>query len=198
MAQKTVIILYNGVEINLEINLEQINKYELLMEKLYSTITDYNPSNSYNLMAINSTEPYTLVDEGNYLKIMNEEINGENLKLFLNKISLDSNENTDNTQNINNPPSSSNNIAQKIVIDDGDDDFEIEKEEENKENENINIINEEKDKENNIQIEENININKLESKDSEKTINNDDNIEDDKENDNNLINETNIMIEKKF
>lgn len=197
MAQKTVIILYNGVEINLEINLEQINKYELLMEKLYSTITDYNPSNSYNLMAINSTEPYTLVDEGNYLKIMNEEINGENLKLFLNKISLDSNENTDNTQNINNPPSSSNNIAQKVVIDDdGDDDFEIEKEEENKENENINIINEEKDKENNIQIEENININKLESKDSEKTINNDDNIEDDKENDNNLINETNIMIEK--
>ena len=199
MSQKTLIILYNGVETNLEINLEEVNKYELLMEKVHPIITDYNPSNSYNLMAINSSEPYTILDEDNYLKIMNQEINGENLKLFLNKINLDFNENTDNIQNINNPPPSSNNIVETVVNEDDDDDFVIEKDEEKKENENINIINEEKskeNKENNITIEENININKLENKDSEEIIKNDDDNEDDKENDNNLFNQTNIMLEK--
>ena len=194
MSQKTIIILYNGVETKMEINLEEINNYDLLMDKIHPIITDFNPSTCYNLMAINTSEPYTILDSDNYMKIMQEQISGDDLKLFLNKINIDSNENTDNN---NNPPLESNNVVDLGQDgDDDDEDFVIEKEEEKKENENINITNEEKDK-NNIdkdsKIDENININKLESAESGEIINNDNDDEDD---DNNLYNKTNLMLEK--
>ena len=146
MSQKTIIILYNGVETKMEINLEETNNYDLLMDKIHPIITDFNPSTCYNLMAINTSEPYTILDSDNYMKIMQEQISGDDLKLFLNKINIDSNENTDNN---NNPPLESNNVVDLGQDgDDDDEDFVIEKEEEKKENENINITNEEKDKNN--------------------------------------------------
>ena len=54
MSKKTLIILYNEKETKLEIDLEEVNTYELLMTKMHSIITDYNPSLIYNLMTINS------------------------------------------------------------------------------------------------------------------------------------------------
>ena len=177
----------------MEINIEETNNYDLLMEKIHPIIIDFNPSTCYNLMAINTLEPYTLLDSDNYMKIMKEQINGEDLKLFLNKINIDSNENIDNNNNL--PPLDSNNIVD-LGQDDDDEDFVIEKEEEKKENENINVINVEKEKneiDKELKIDENININKLESNESEEIINNDNDDEDD---DNNLYNKTNLMLEK--
>ena len=56
MSKKTLIILYNEKETKLEIDLEEVNTYELLMTKMHSIITDYNPSLIYNLMTINSLD----------------------------------------------------------------------------------------------------------------------------------------------
>ena len=69
MSKKTIIILYNGVETKMEINLEEINNYDLLMEKIHPIITDFNPSTVYNLMAINTSDPYIILDSDNFMKI---------------------------------------------------------------------------------------------------------------------------------
>ena len=205
MSKKTLIILYNEKETKLEIDLEEVNTYELLMTKMHSIITDYNPSLIYNLMTINSLEPYTLLDANNYMQIMKEQIIGDDLKLFLNKINIDPIENTDNMVDA---PSASNNIIDNFgqnEDDDDDEDFIIEKDEDNKienkeeeKKDNINIINEEisnKDKEKQIKkSENNIGLNKLYSNESEETINNDD--DNDEEDDNNLFKQTNIMLDK--
>ena len=58
-------------------------------------------------MTINSLEPYTLLDANNYMQIMKEQIIGDDLKLFSNKINIDPIENTDNMVDA---PSASNNI----------------------------------------------------------------------------------------
>ena len=212
MTHKTLIILYNGVETNLEINLNEINSYESLMNQIHPIITDYSPEMTYNLMAINSSEPYTILEHDNYMKILNEEIKGENLKLFLNKINLDSIQKEDeppSAENINNPPPPPLvvNIAD-INEDDEDDDFIIEKDEEKmeekKEDEKINNIlidNKDKKPKNNIDenkkfnnIDENININNINNNDNENIIYNDnDDIEDPN---NDLYDQTNIMLEK--
>ena len=192
MSQKTMSVLYNGIENKLDINLEETNTYELLMMKMHSIITDFNPSLTYNLMTINTSEPYTLLDSDNYMKIMKEEIVGDNLKLFLNKINMDF---IDNSDNLNDASPLNNNVNSGQDEDEDDDDFIIEQDENNK-NENKEEIKEEKDK-NNIdkdsKIDENININKLESAESGEIINNDNDDEDD---DNNLYNKTNLMLEK--
>ena len=222
MSQKTISVLYNGIENKLEINLEETNTYELLMMKMHSIITDFNPSLTYNLMTINTSEPYTLLDSDNYMKIMKEEIAGDNLKLFLNKINIDS---IDNSDNLNDAPSPlNNNVNSGQDEDEDDDDFIIEQDENNKnenkeeikeEKENNNIINEEKNKKENNNIinkeneskqdfknqlkineaNKNSNLNKLDSNESGEIINNDDDIDDD-DNLNSLNNQTNIMLDK--
>ena len=213
-------VLYNGIENKLDINLEETNTYELLMMKMHSIITDFNPSLTYNLMTINTSEPYTLLDSDNYMKIMKEEIVGDNLKLFLNKINMDF---IDNSDNLNDASPLNNNVNLGQDEDEDDDDFIIEQDENNKnenkeekkeDKENNNTINEEKNiKENNniinkkneskqdiknqLKINEtnnNSNLNKLDSNESGEIINNDDDIDDN--DDDNLNNQTNIMLDK--
>lgn len=201
MSQKTIIILYNGRETKLELNLDETNTYDLFMIKMHSIITDYDSSLTYDLMTLNSSEIYTIIDENNYMKIMKEEIIEGDLKLFLNKRNIDSLENSINNNNQNDcaPPPFLNNINLNQNEDDNnDDDFIIEKEDpkENEIKENINNKEINKSKYD-IDNEEKLNINKIinkkESNESEEIINND-NYED--EDENNLYNQTDIMLDK--
>lgn len=140
MTEKVVVISYKGQETKIEINLEIINTYSLFMTKIRSIITDYSTSNTYNIMTTNTAEPYTLLNDDNYMKVMKEEINGENLQLFLDKVDINPIENNENDNDIE------------------DDDFVIEKSEEKKEEETT----EEKPKEEvdqQLKIEQNINDN---------------------------------------
>jgi hypothetical protein len=140
MTEKVVVISYKGQETKIEINLEITNTYSLFMTKIRSIITDYSTSNTYNIMTTNTAEPYTLLNDDNYMKVMKEEINGENLQLFLDKVDINPIENNENDNDIE------------------DDDFVIEKSEEKKEEETT----EEKPKEEvdqQLKIEQNINDN---------------------------------------
>lgn len=203
MSQKTVIILYNGEETKMEFNLEEINTYDLLMSKIQSTINENNPSLHYNLMAINSLEPYTLIEQDNYMKIMKEQINEGDLKIFFNKIDMNEIDNIGNENNSTDPPPASNKIFEveannedddnEFVIENGDDENK-----ENNKNENINknedIKKEISKEEDEKQLKINETLNKIDSTDENEIINND-NYEDEDDN-NNIYNETNIMLEK--
>ena len=80
MSEKVVVISYKGKETKIEINLDITNTYSLFMSKISSIITDYNTSNTYNIMTTNTAEPYTLLNDDNYMKVMKEELNGEDLQ----------------------------------------------------------------------------------------------------------------------
>ena len=203
MSQKTVIILYNGEETKMEFNLEEINTYDLLMNKIQSTINENNPSLHYNLMAINSSEPYTLIEQDNYMKIMQEQINEGDLKIFFNKIDMNEIENIGNENNSTDPPPASNKIFEvEANIEDDDNEFVIEngddEKKENNKNDNINKnedikkeISKEKDEK---QLKINESLKKIDSTDENEIIYND-NYEDEDDN-NNIYNETNIMLDK--
>jgi hypothetical protein len=177
MSQKRVIILYNGEETKMEFNLEETNTYDLLMHKIQSHINDCDPSFHYNLMAINTSEPYTLVESDNYMKIMEEKIPDGDLKLFFNKIDM--------------------NAIDNLNVDD-DDDFVIEngqKKEEKKEDKiieenEIKNENEPKIEENQLKINDEIKNNN--SNEKNEIINND-NYENDDEK---LFSQTNMILNR--
>ena len=139
MSQKVVVISYKGQESKIEIDLETTNTYNLFMTKIRSIITDYNTANTYNIMTTNTAEPYTLLNDDNYMKVMKEEINGEDLQLFLDEVDISAFENNEDGNDIE------------------DEDFVIENSEEKKEEK----ANEEKSKEDveQLKIEENLNEN---------------------------------------
>ena len=173
MSQKVVVISYKGQETKMEIDLEETNTYNLFMTKIRSIITDYNTSNTYNIMTTNTAEPYTLLNDDNYMKIMKEEINGEDLQLFLDKVDISAIGNNDENGN-----------------DEEDDDFIIEnteekkeKEEEKKEDEKGEEKPKEEEGQEQLKIEQNINEN----------LNN---IINEKDENENLYNETDEMINK--
>ena len=124
----------------LEINLEEINSYDLLMAKVIPLIKDYNSSKSYNLIALNTNEEFTILDENNYMNVMKEDsIKGDILQLYIDKKSI----NSENNKGKNN------------------DDLIEEKDNENgdkKENENENFESKE-EIEIQLKIDENINKN---------------------------------------
>ena len=201
MSQKTIIILYNGIETKLIINLDEINTYDLFMKKIYSIITDYNPSLTYNLMTLNTSEAYTIIDSNNYMKIMKEQIIEGDLKLFLNKPNIDSIENTinDTYQDICDPPPVINDNHPSPNDENDDEDFIIEQDEKKEneikeENKNINEINGNLVNEEQLKINEITNINKEKSNESDEIINNDNYENEDDEN--NIYTQTNLMLDK--
>ena len=111
MSQKSLHIFYNEIESKITINLEKINTYELFMVKIRSLICDYDSSKTYHIMAINTSKPNILLDEDNYMTIMTEKLEEDDLKLFLDKIDINLEENSDDFQYqyINNSP-----ISQEI------------------------------------------------------------------------------------
>ena len=188
MSSKTIILLYKEQESKIDINLSEINTYSLLLKHILSFYNESDIMYTFHLMAINSSTPYTLLDEENFNQIMNEEIQDDHLKLFLNKI---------NPTDMNDDIKDADEKDDDFVIDEGDDDNnkinkeevkQEEKKQEEKENDNkININNnDEIDKQ--LKINENYNI-----------INDDDknmNIEDIKINEQELFNESDEMMKK--
>ena len=188
MSQKSIIVLYNEKESKIELNLEEITSYTILLNKILSFYKEPKTS-SYHLMAINSSSPYTLLEEENYSKILNEKIVDDDLKLFLNKLNQD-----DISQNKSN---NENKTIEDVVYNEADDeDFVIENDESNKD-----IIKPEEKKEenenvNNINIINNININEIDTQlkidDESNKINNDDKQEENGD----LFSQTEEMMKK--
>jgi hypothetical protein len=126
-------------------------------------------------MAINSSNPYTLLEEENYNQILNEKIEGEELKLFLNKISPESINNDNSNRKVEYASNEFNNDEDFVIeTDENDDKNKNEKEEKidininNNINNNININNEgDSDVDKQLKIDENIGINNDEKKNEE-------------------------------
>ena len=113
MSSKTIILLYKEQESKIDINLSEINTYSLLLKHILSFYNESDIMYTFHLMAINSSTPYTLLDEENFNQIMNEEIQDDHLKLFLNKI---------NPTDMNDDIKDADEKDDDFVIDEGDDD----------------------------------------------------------------------------
>ena len=191
MSLKPIIVLYNEKESNIELNLEEITSYSLLIQKILSFFNESNMSFTYHLMSINTSNPYTLLEEENYKEILNEKIEGEDLKLFLNKINpedLNSNEIINNEINIDNIKNNEGDNEEEedfILDDDNNNPNNINRKEEN-------IIN----SDNNNEVDTQLKIDEI------KNINNNDNenkIENEKQNENDkedLFSQTDEMLKK--
>ena len=186
MSKKPIIILYNEKESKIELNLEEITSYSMLQKTILDFYKEADTNVIYHIMAINSSNPYTLLEEENYSQILNEKIEGEDLKLFLNKINPEMiNSDIDNTNTNTNTNNTNKRIVEYASNDNNnDEDFFIETEEnDNKEkNEkeekeekidiNININNNinndgDGDIDKQLKIDENFNVNNEEKKDEE-------------------------------
>ena len=116
-----------------DIDLQEYNTYESFLIKLNE---EFNRKTTYQLMATNSSEQYTILNSDNYLKILKEDI-PEGLVLFMSEIvkapeALESNTQTNKDE------------KDEAMDDEEDDDFIIENTQ----------INEEIDKNNNLNIEQ--------------------------------------------
>ena len=79
METKTINVLYQGKEKILELIPEEYNSFESFLKKIKE---EFNQTHLYQLMAMNSSEPFLILTSENYLKILNEDI-PEGLKLFM-------------------------------------------------------------------------------------------------------------------
>ena len=163
MSTKKVNVLFKNQEKTFEIDLQENNTYELFVKKINE---EFNRTNTYQLMAMNSSEPYAILNQDNYLKILNEDI-PEGLKLFMSEMVK--------TQDTLNSILEVNKDDKKEEKED-DDDFVIEENQGNNKEENDNniIINIEQEKVNiNDNNQENNEVKEEEEK--EKEIEQDDN-----------------------
>ena len=107
---KKIIVSYNTNEILIELELDKKN-FEIFNNfiKILSEKTgEKDILNDFELMPVNTSVPYILIDENNFRNIIEEEIGQDNLKLFMNKKEkneeeeeneIDSNENENNIEN---------------------------------------------------------------------------------------------------
>ena len=82
MSLKKINVLYKGQEKVFEIDLQENSTYESFLKKINE---EFNRTNTYQLMAMNSSEQYVILNSDNYLKILNEDI-PEGLKLFMSEM----------------------------------------------------------------------------------------------------------------
>lgn len=158
MSIKKINVLFGTEEKILEIDLQEYNTYESFLKKINE---EFKMSDN-QIMAMNSSEQFVILNSDNYLKILNEDI-PEGLKLFLSKM-VKATE-TMNTPNIE----SSKEVKKENVEDEEDEDFVIENTQINEEINKLNINDEQNI---NIKNEENlkINDNKKEENDNTKSM----------------------------
>ena len=82
MSTKKINVLFKGNEKIFEIDLQENSTYDLFVKKINQ---EFNRNQVYQLMAMNSKEPYIILNEDNYLNILNEEIEG-GLKIFMSEV----------------------------------------------------------------------------------------------------------------
>ena len=147
MEVKRINVLYQGKEKILELNQEDYNTFDSFMKKIKD---EFNLTQIYQLMAMNSSEQFLILTQDNYMKVLNEDI-PEGLKLFMSEM-VKASEGVNIIEEEN-----------KEKINEEDDDFVIEND--NIENNNINIEEEKIKNENEENKIEEDNINNEEKED---------------------------------
>ena len=129
-----IIVDYNAKEILLELNKDELNSFDTFLKILSEKTGEENIINNFELMPINTSMPYILIDQNNFINIISEKIKDENLKLFMNK--KEKEDETENNNDLNMKKENEN----KRKKDDNDDDFSDNEDEIilNKENKEIN------------------------------------------------------------
>ena len=158
-------MLFKEKETKIELNLEEITSYAILKEKILDFFKESDTNIIYHIMAINSSNPYTLLEEENFSQILNEKIEGEDLKLFLNKINPDEINNDMNTIEQNRKVEYALNVNddEDFVIENDEDDNKRENEQEEKKEINDN----DGDIDKQLKINENVDVNDNEEKKNE-------------------------------
>ena len=158
-------MLFKEKETKIELNLEEITSYAILKEKILDFFKESDTNIIYHIMAINSSNPYTLLEEENFSQILNEKIEGEDLKLFLNKINPDEINNDMNTNEQNRKVEYALNVNddEDFVIENDEDDNKRENEQEEKKEINDN----DGDIDKQLKINENVDVNNEEKKNEE-------------------------------
>ena len=158
-------MLFKEKETKIELNLEEITSYAILKEKILDFFKESDTNIIYHIMAINSSNPYTLLEEENFSQILNEKIEGEDLKLFLNKINPDEINNDMNTTEQNRKVEYALNVNddEDFLIENDEDDNKRENEQEEKKEINDN----DGDIDKQLKINENVDVNDNEEKKNE-------------------------------
>ncbi len=146
MEVKRINVLYQGKEKILEFNQEDYNTFDSFMKKIKD---EFNLTQIYQLMAMNSSEQFLILTQDNYMKVLNEDI-PEGLKLFMSEM-VKASEGVNIIEEEN-----------KEKINEEDDDFVIEND--NIENKNINI---EEEKIKNVNEENKIEEDNINNKEKE-------------------------------
>ncbi len=146
MEVKRINVLYQGKEKILELNQEDYNTFDSFMKKIKD---EFNLTQIYQLMAMNSSEQFLILTQDNYMKVLNEDI-PEGLKLFMSEM-VKASEGVNIIEEEN-----------KEKINEEDDDFVIEND--NIENKNINI---EEEKIKNVNEENKIEEDNINNKEKE-------------------------------
>ena len=146
MEKKRINVLYQGKEKILELSPEEYITFDIFMKRIND---EFQKTQLYQLMAMNSSEQFVILTPENYLKIINEDIQ-EGLKLFMSEM----------VKTSDTIPLQENNQKEEEKQETfEDEDFIIESD--NKDNNEIN----------NLNIEREENINKIEDEKKVENIN---------------------------
>jgi hypothetical protein len=156
MSIKKINVLYKTEEKTFEIDLQENHTYESFLKKINE---EFKRTNTYQLMAMNSSEQYAILNSDNFLQILNEDV-PEGLKLFMSEMVK-----APEMMNSNDEQSKDN--KEEINAEEDDEDFVIENTQINEEIKNNDIEKDKKSEDNG----ENKNIIKEDKKDDEEKNN---------------------------
>ena len=148
MSVKKIIVLYRNEEKTFEIDLQENHTYESFLKKINE---EFKRTNTYQLMAMNSSEQYAILNSDNFLQILNEDV-PEGLKLFMSEMvkapeMMNSNDeqNKDNKEEINAEEDDEDFVIENTQINEEIKNNDTEKDKKSEDNgENKNIIKEDK------------------------------------------------------
>ena len=148
MSIKKINVLYKTEEKTFEIDLQENHTYESFLKKINE---EFKRTNTYQLMAMNSSEQYAILNSDNFLQILNEDI-PEGLKLFMSEMvkapeMMNSNveQDKDNKEEINAEEDDEDFVIENTQINEEIKNNDTEKDKKSEDNgENKNIIKEDK------------------------------------------------------
>ena len=111
-----IIVSYNLNEISIELERNFFHIFDIFLKKLTEKTGEKNIINDFELMPVNTSMAYILIDEDNFQNIIEENLAEEKLKIFMKK-----KEKNDEEENITDTILNSNH-KNKIKNDDEDDD----------------------------------------------------------------------------